>query len=122
VSIQGLEARVLAKQHQYHAYCSWCQGQVDTKWEYGRAPPPSVYLMSPHDQISQASRLHRAAVFDLTGHTTSTTLSVIFRFAHKTARQETVSSTVILETQAAWSLRSTTVSIVAVAQLPCRLN
>jgi len=34
------------------------------------------------------------------------TLSVIFRFAHKTARQELVSSTVILETQAAWHLPS----------------
>ena len=32
------------------------------------------------------------------------------------------SSTVILETQAAWNLPSTTVSTVAVAQLPCRLN
>ena len=36
--------------------------------------------------------------------------------------KKVVSSTVILETQAAWNLRSTTVSTVAVAQLPCRLN
>ena len=36
--------------------------------------------------------------------------------------KKVVSSTVILETQAGWHLPSTTVSTVAVAQLPCRLN
>ena len=65
---------------------------------------------------------YRAAAFDVTGRKTFATLSVILRFAHKIARQEIVSSTVILEMQTAWNLRSTTVSTVAVAQLPCRLN
>ena len=32
--------------------------------------------------------LYRAAAFDVTGRKTSATLSVIFRFAYKTARQE----------------------------------
>ena len=36
--------------------------------------------------------------------------------------KKVVISTVILETQAACNLRSTTVSTVAVAQLPCRLD
>jgi len=36
--------------------------------------------------------------------------------------EKVVSSTVILEIQAARNLPSTTVSTVAVAQLPCRLN
>ena len=36
--------------------------------------------------------------------------------------KKVVMSTVILETQAARNLRSTTVSTVAVAQLPCRLD
>ena len=57
---------------------------------------------------------YRAAAFDVTGRKTSATLSAIFRFAHKTARQEVVSSTVILETQAAWHLPSTNVSTFAV--------
>ena len=37
-------------------------------------------------------------------------------------RLQGVISTVILETQAAWNLPSTTASTVAVAQLPCRLD
>ena len=73
-----------------------------------------------HDSTSTI--LYRAAVFDVTGRKTSATLSVILHFAHKTARQEIVSSTVILEMQAAWHLPSTTVSTFAVAQLPWRLN
>ena len=36
--------------------------------------------------------------------------------------KKVASSTVILETQAAWHLPSTTVSTVTVAQLPCQLN
>jgi len=36
--------------------------------------------------------------------------------------KKVVSSTVILEMQAAWHLPSTTVSTVTVAQLPCQLN
>jgi len=36
--------------------------------------------------------------------------------------KKVVSSAVILETQAAWNLPSTTVSTVAVVQLLCRLN
>ena len=65
---------------------------------------------------------HRAAAFDITGRKTTETPSVILRFSHKTAWQEAAISTVILETQAARNLRSTTVSTVAVAQLPCRLD
>jgi len=45
--------------------------------------------------------LYRVTAFDVTCHKTSATLSVILRFAHKTARQKVVSSMVILETQAA---------------------
>ena len=38
--------------------------------------------------VQNAHWLHRAAAFDVTGCKTSATLSVLFRFAHKTARQE----------------------------------
>jgi len=51
-----------------------------------------------------------------------TTPSVIFPFICKNAWQAIVSSTVILEMQAAWNLPSATVLVVAVVQLPCQLN
>jgi len=65
---------------------------------------------------------YRAAAFDVTGRKTFATLSVILRSLIRLQGKKVVSSTVILETPAAWSLQSTTVSTVAVAQLPCRLN
>jgi len=74
---------------------------------------------TPLSVYSKQSSIYRAAAFEVTGRKISATLSDILRFAHKTARQESISSTVILETRGAWNLRSTTVSTVAVAQLPC---
>jgi len=62
------------------------------------------------------------AAFDVTGRRTCVTPAVRFHFIFKNAWQEVVSSTVTLETQAAWNLPSTTVSTVSVAQLPYQLN
>ena len=90
-------------------------GDTSLGVEGGCSPLGVLSLM----KVIVHSNGHRAAAFDVTGRKTSATLSVIFRFAHKTARQEIVSSTVILEMQAAWNLPSTTVSTFAVAQLPC---
>ena len=59
---------------------------------------------------------YRAAAFDVTGRKSTETPSVIFIRLHG---KKVVISTVVLEMQAA---RSTTVSTVAVAQLPCRLD
>ena len=41
----------------------------------------------PHYDLT-VCQLYRVAVFDVTGRKTSATLSIIFRFTHKIARQE----------------------------------
>ena len=78
-----------------------------------------------HVHTMKYASSNRAAAFDVTGRKTTETSSVIFRFSHKTAYahgKKAVISTVILETQAARNLRSTTVSTITVVQLPCRLD
>ena len=62
------------------------------------------------------------AAFDVTGRRMCVTSAVRFHFTFKNALQEVVSSTVTLETEAAWNILSITVSTVAVAQLPYQLN
>ena len=68
--------------------------------------------------------MNRAAVFDVTGRKKKATEmpSVISVSLIRLHSKKVVISTVILETQAARNLRSTTVLTFAVAQLPCRFD
>ena len=71
--------------------------------------PRVLFTCPPVQCISSLSGHYRALASDVTGRKTTETPSVILRFFHKTVWQEVVISTVILETQAARNLRSTTV-------------
>jgi len=48
----------------------------------------SVVSMAMNSRLYITIAQYRAAAFDVTGRKTSATVSVIFRFTHKTARQE----------------------------------